>query len=380
MLALPWHLAPAAQTGAPTSDPPAAPAAPPPAVAPAAEPAKPQERTRYNPVVHRGEPWAMHGFIFRVPAFGVFASDEYSADHTGLMGIVEEKGRSQRRLIWMATTWREAGGEVDEPAVRSHVDNALRLRSFPEELSAPWITRSEARTDGATCFDVRARFGARAAAEAAVAPERVNILAQVCRHPSQPSRAVSLTAMEITSAEPSATWEQAALTSMRSVRFFPPDAPGLGRARQAFEDGNGAAGRAALEQASRDGLVVADYLLARRLALGAGLPSDPAAALPLAQRAAEAGLRDAKFLLAALYSKGPAALCNPLASVLWFEKAADMRHGGAQLEIARMYRDGDSVARSDERACRFLDLARGNGTTRAATLYDEWGCARRLGR
>ncbi len=342
-----------------------------PAPAPAAAP------LLLNPLIHRGEVWAMRGFSMRVPACCLFASSSFSFDETVLTGLRETPGQRARSFFWIMSVQRQADDELSDEKLRAYLLRAHVTKSLPEALSIQ-INPAPARPDGARCHDYRLLHGPAADADPARAAERSTTVGTVCRHPGAPGLAIEVASAEIGAGESTTEWQQAVREALATLRFTPLDSSTLLAADEAFKKGDADAGRAGLERVVKD-IPLAAYLLGRRLLLGDGMTADPAAALPHLQSAADSGIRDAKFLLGQMYLRGLGATRNTLAGMQWLEKAADMRHNGAQLELALLARQPQGYGLADDdRACRLAEYSSRNGNTRATKLLDEWSCKRRL--
>ncbi len=344
--------------------------------APTASAASASKAPVLNPLHAPAERWAMRGLSFVVPAVGLQASGMATVDDLVLTGAAQRDG-GRHAYTWIVTTSRAGDAPLSVDEVQKLV-RAGRESRFQRVVAEPAVDAVPARADGALCFDYREQ---RAASPAGQPGQQVRARGRVCEHPSN-GLWVQIIASEYLPAgvdAPTADWDQAVQTSLDTLRFTPLDMPAVAEAAAAFKAGDGAAGRAALARAAAAGAPVADFLLARRLALGDGLPADGAAALTHAQRAAEAGVRDAKMLLGLMYQQGIGTPRNPLAAARWFEKAADMRHGGAQMALAEMLRTPVSGGLADDaRACRYAEMAELNGYTRATEALQKWSCQRRL--
>ena len=347
---------------------------------PSNAPANPQPAaapTVFNPVLNPGDAWAMRGFTVRIPGCCVAVSGGFSVDEVILTGYRESAGQQNRIHMWFMSTVGLGKEGFGEDRVRAYLTRLHASRRLPELLSNQLDT-APTRADSARCFDYRLTFGPPRDADAARANDRNHVVGSLCQHPGLETMAIDLSGSEMTSAEPSADWQQAVRTAIASVRFLKLDDPSIAAASEAFKSGDNQAGRAALEQ-SANSHPVAAYLLGRRLLLGDGMTADAGAALPHLQRAAEAGMRDAKFLLGMAYMGGMGTPRNALAGAQWIERAADMRHAGAQMEMALMARQPPTGGVADnDRACRYAEFSARNGLARADKLLDEWKCQRRL--
>jgi TPR repeat protein len=177
----------------------------------------------------------------------------------------------------------------------------------------------------------------------------------------------------------------------------------LQQAVQAYERGDTATARSALEALSRQGLPAADYNLGV-IALDAGQPAeaarwmeraahggfvtamvglgrlhdtgrlghpDPAQAQRWFTLAAEAGSVDAMVEVGTAFYLGRGALRDRAAAAHWYREAAKGGDVGAQYLIASMYETGDGVE-ADLRLARYwYDVAAKNGDEAAPSKLQE---------
>ncbi|WP_296747158.1 tetratricopeptide repeat protein [Mesorhizobium sp.] len=123
------------------------------------------------------------------------------------------------------------------------------------------------------------------------------------------------------------------------------------------------------EQAARwmrraaEGVAQAQYMYARMLQDGRGVPSDPAQARLWFKRAADAGMADAQAALAEMMLNGRGGERSPVAAAHLFKQAAAAGHIGAMFAIGALFDAGQGLSLDRKAAQKWFSAAaeRGHG-------------------
>lgn len=130
-----------------------------------------------------------------------------------------------------------------------------------------------------------------------------------------------------------------------------------------------------LQRLADEGVIAAQYRLAKVYELGEGVAPDLARARQWAERAATAGHPHAMHDLGVFYAQGDGGAADAAAAFLWFRRAAAQGVVDSQYNLGVLYEQGRGVSKDAAEALFWFELAARQGdeaaAARATALADE---------
>jgi TPR repeat protein len=115
----------------------------------------------------------------------------------------------------------------------------------------------------------------------------------------------------------------------------------------------------------------AQFLLAKRYAIGDGVRNDPAEAAKWYRKAADQGHAGAQYLLGVCYDRGKGVPENRAEAFYWYRKSANRGYSMAQVTLGCGYELGIGVPKDKVAAYMWFDLAVKSGDASAKDYREE---------